>query len=212
MTHLDDSLVAFSRERAADLAAMSVGRLAALRDRGVVTPSISKPKSDVEPWNVELYQFDDLVELLVYRELRKRHSFQKLESVLQRQQGRYKRPLLELGFAVEQGTGEILFQHSDGTWESTERLDQVVMVDVLDVERIKAELREKVSRRDPKSAGSVSTSGRRRAGAECFAGTRIKVSTVVSYLEARRTEDEILAAFPSLANADIEIARDRLVS
>lgn len=43
-------------------------------------------------------------------------------------------------------------------------------------------------------------------GKPCVRGTRVTVGTVVGLLAAGRTQDEVLAAYPYLARADIEAA------
>ena len=44
--------------------------------------------------------------------------------------------------------------------------------------------------------------------AKTFAGTRIKVSTVASYIEDGVPEEQIYEAFPQLSQQDLAIARE----
>lgn len=105
----------------------------------------------------------------------------------------------------------VYFQHDDGNWEAGLNPDQLVFHQVLDLSVVRQRIVNSV-RRDERSAGQVE----RRRGTlgykPVFAGTRIPVDTVRRYLQAGRSVDDVLEAFPDLTVADIETAQRETVA
>lgn len=200
-----DEQVAVSERHAARLAGFSVRRLRAWADRGLVRPSIQRQLSERN--TLRLYAFGDLVELLVGAALLDAgRSARQVMRVVEHLRGRdYRAPLRELRFAV---SGEqIYFQHPDGSWEGDRVPDQVVLWEVLDLEAIKARIRQSIRPQREQLTGRIE----RRRGVvghkPVFAGTRIPVAAVEAYLQRGLSDERILEAFPELRLEDIEAAR-----
>jgi DNA-binding transcriptional MerR regulator len=189
MTSATEELLAFPDTRARQLAGVSMRRLRYWEETGLVVPSIRRQLS---PKNtVRLYSFTDLLSLLVVTELRTERdmSLQHVRRVVEHLRSRgYQSPLRELTFATL--GGEIYFQHPDGTWEGDLRPDQVVLEEVLRLDR----LRSRITRAAERGV---------HASAPVFAGTRIRVSTVQDYLRHGYETGAILEAFPDLSVADV---------
>jgi uncharacterized protein (DUF433 family) len=150
-----------------------------------------------------LYSFTDLLSLLVVTELRTERgmSLQHVRRVVEHLRSRgYQSPLRELTFATL--GGEIYFQHPDGTWEGDLRPDQVVLEEVLRLDRLRSRIT-RAAERQADDAGQVVKKRGVHASAPVFAGTRIRVSTVQDYLRHGYETGAILEAFPDLSAADV---------
>jgi uncharacterized protein (DUF433 family) len=205
----DTELVVLPDDRAARVAGVSRRQLGYWARTALVGPSVERRLSARNP--VRLYSFQDMIELLVVAELRSRgKSLQQIRRVLQHLRRRgYKTPLREIRFAT-QGK-EIYFQHPDGEWEGDRQPDQVVIPEVLNLEHIRQRVEQAVQR-DPEEAGKVDRRRGRMGAKPVFAGTRVPVATVVSYLRHGYSTQQVLEAFPNLTEADVETARRELVS
>lgn len=160
---------------------------------------------------VRLYGYRELMAILVYQELREKNiSYHLVARVLSylRKEG-YEQPLSELVFAVD--GGQIYFQHPDGGWEGSAQARQGVASEVLNLDNIRARIAGAVGR-PPDTVGQLAQNRRVLANAEHFAGTRIKVATVVSFMNGGVPEADILEAFPALTPADLSVAKRRLIS
>lgn len=205
-----DEQVAVSERHAARLAGLSVRRLRAWADHGLIRPGIHRQLSDRNI--VRLYTFDDLIELLVAAALvdagRSTEQIRRVVEHLRRRD--YLAPLRELRFAVS--GDQIYFQHPDGSWEGDRAPDQVVLWEVLDLQAIKARIRQSVRREREQLGGRIE----RRRGVmgrkPVFAGTRVPVAAVVAYLDRGLPDDRILEAFPELTVEDLEAARRSVAS
>jgi uncharacterized protein (DUF433 family) len=207
----DSELVALPEDRAAQIAGVSKRQLGYWARTALVAPSLDRQLVARNP--VRLYSFQDMVELLVVAELRSRgKSLQQIRRLLERLRRRgYKKPLREIKFATGDKPDEIYFQHPDGSWEGDIRPDQVVIAEVLNLEHIRQRV-ERAVHRDPKEAGKVDRRRGRMGAKPVFAGTRVPVATVVSYLRHGYSTRQILTAFPNLTEADVETARRELIS
>jgi len=112
--------------------------------------------------------------------------------------------LTELRFAVV--GRKLYFEHPDGNWEHDRRPGQIVLDQVLNLEPMRAKI-SKAGARDKSTVGKVE----RRRGAmgskPLVAGTRVPVATVQRYLDAGKSIEDVLAAFPVLEKADVEVIR-----
>ena len=200
--HLDD-LLAATPDAAARLAGVTVRQLNYWREIGLVEPAVTRRLS---PRNeVRLYDFTGLVELRIVGALRSRLSLQHIREVISRLRASYDRPLTELRFAV-QGRS-LYFQHPDGTWEGGKRPGQIVLAEVIMLEAVRADLRRAAAER-PREPGRIVKRRRVHASRPTFAGTRIPVSAVESFVETGASDEEILAAYPQLTRADVAVVRD----
>lgn len=211
MRAVPDDEVAVTESRAGQMVGFSLRRLRAWSERGIVRPAVSRKLSERN--TVRLYRFHDLVELHVAKALLNGgRSPQQIGKVVEHLRARdYAAPLRELVFAVN--GRHIYFQHPDGTWEGDQAPHQVVLHSILDLERIRAIVRESVApRREQRRAGKVV---RRRGvvgGKPVFDGTRIPVSAVEPYLRRGLSDERIFEAFPLLTSDDIDVARRTLAS
>jgi uncharacterized protein (DUF433 family) len=199
-----DELLAAPIETAARLAGVSVRRVRYWDQTGLVSPRIKQPAT--ARTTVRLYEFDDLVELVVVATLlRERISLRHVRKLVAhlRRVG-YQAPLRELRYAVV--GDEVFVMHADGTWEGDRQPGQIVLQHVLPLEAIRMHVR-KAAERPAELAGRI-VQRRRVAGSKpVFAGTRVPVDVVVDYLAAGSTVDQIIEAFPLLTPADVAAAR-----
>src|SRR2546423_343920 len=110
-----DDLIALPEDRAAALAEVSVRQLLYWDERELIGPGVSRELGPRQ--HVRLYNFQDLVSLLVAAEMRQRNfSLQQIRKVVSHLRSRgYAEPLRELKFAT--AGHEIYVQHPDGEWE-----------------------------------------------------------------------------------------------
>lgn len=200
----DEQLVAVPRQTAARLARVSLRRLDYWAGTGLVSPATDRQLSQGGR-RVRLYEFRDLLAVMVAAELRRRGiSLQHVRQVVAHLLGRgYEQPLTQLRFATV--GNRVYFQPPDGEWESGLHPDQIVFHHVLDLEPIRRRI-EQGTQRDERLAGHIERRRGVRGGKPVFAGTRVPVDTVKRYLAAGRSADEVLEAFPALTRADVEAA------
>jgi uncharacterized protein (DUF433 family) len=207
--HVDDQLIAFTRGRAAEVAGLSVRQVMHWDWTLVAQPSITRRVSQGKV--VRLYAFPELMSLLVAAELRKSGiPLAHVRQVVAHLNARgYASPLTQLVFATV--GKEIYFQHEDGTWESRVRPDQVVIRQVLKLDRIRSRIRQ-ANTRDEAAVGHVERRRGTLGGKPVIAGTRIPVATVERYLTDGCTPAEIVTYFPVLRVEDVEAVRRQMVA
>ena len=196
-------------KRAAEIAAISRQRLRYWEKTNLIKPDIER---EISPRNiVRLYSLPRLVELVAALELRHQGvSLQHIRGIISflREQG-YESPLREVCFAL---SGErVLFQHDDGTWEDSRRPFEGVMWQVIDLHAIRSRVRGRLERSEA-HAGVVEKRRKVQASKPVFRGTRVPVEAVKDYLEAGKSTEDILDAFPSLTKEDIRAAGGEFVS
>ncbi len=203
VTFTDDK-TAVPDKRAAEIAGISRQRLRYWEKTDLIRPDVER---EISPRNVvRLYSLPRLVELVVASELRHQGvSLQHIRRIIEylREQG-YEAPLRELRFALS--GDRVLFQHSDGTWEESGRPFQGLIRQVIDLEEIRSQVQRRL-RRSEADAGIIEKRRKVQASKPVFRGTRVPVEAVRDYLEAGKSTKEILAAFPSLTEEDIEAAK-----
>lgn len=198
-----DDLITLPDERAADLAGVTDRQLRYWETTDLIVPSVRRSFSLRR--NVRLYRFTDLMSLLVAAELRTRSfSVQHIRKVVRHLQSRgYPEPLHQLVFAT--AGKSIFFQHPDGSWEDDVRADQLVLIETIQLEPIRARIRAAV-RRPASSYGHIESHRGRMGSKPVFAGTRIPVENIRRRLEHGFSEREIIEAFPDLTRKDIKAA------
>lgn len=205
---VDERLLAVPRETAARLAGLSPARV----DYWART-EVAAPTSDETLPNgrrVRLYEFVDLLALLVAAELRVRGvSLQHIRELVRflRELG-FDRPLTELRFATS--GRQVFVQYPDGTWSGGLSPEQLVFHQVLNLDLIRRRIRDGVDR-DQTHLGGLDRHRGVHANKPVVAGTRIPVASVRRYLEAGRSEDDVLAAFPALTVDDLAAVRRELL-
>lgn len=203
--HVDPSRLALTREKVTRLAGLSPRQIDYWASTGLIGPSVDRRVSPGR--RVRLYEFQDVLELLIAAELRrKKVSVQHIRQIVAHLRDRgYDRPLTQLSFAVLGRS--VYFKHDDGTWEGDLRPDQIVIHEVLDLEP----LRHRIARAVQRTDADVGRIDRRRGalgGKPVIAGTRVPVTTVERYLARGRSVSEILEAFPALTPADVEAVQN----
>jgi len=86
-----------------------------------------------------------------------------------------------------------------------------VISQVIDLEEIRTRIRERLQRSSA-DEGVIEKRRKVQASKPVFRGTRVPVEAVQRYLEAGKSHDEIIEAFPSLTEEDIEAAEAQLTS
>ncbi len=204
MNQSDDDLMV-PDVRAAELAGISSQRLRYWEKTDLIKPDIERQISARNV--VRLYSLSRLVELVAASELRHQGvSLQHIRRIIDhlRRQG-YGSPLREVRFAL---SGErVLFQHDDGTWEDSRRPFQGIMWQVIDLQAIRSRVQGRLQRSGA-DAGVVEKRRKVQASKPVFRGTRVPVEAVRRYLQAGKTIQEILDAFPSLTEEDITAAAE----
>jgi len=187
-------------------------RIAGIRPARVnywVRTQIVRPSFDVSGAGrrrVQLFTFQELMSLMVAVQLRDRGiSLQHVRAVVRRLETRgYDLPLAQLVFATE--GKRIYFQDEHGEWESGQHPGHAVISEMIDLGRLQSVVSKGVSRSE--EARGVIERRRGTMGAKpVFAGTRVPVATVRRYLEAGKTERDVLEAFPTLTPEDVATAR-----
>lgn len=196
-----EDIVSVPSKLAAEIARISERQVSYWEQKNVARPTVvASPRDSMR--RVRLYDYTEMMSLMIAAELRDRKvSLQHIRQVVEhlRERG-YDRPLTDVEFATV--GSELYFRHPDGTWEGGLRPDQIVIHQVLNLEPLRTRLLEGIQR----PADSVGTIERRRGAhgsKPLLGGTRVPVDTVRRYLAAGRSEDQVLAAFPSLTKADV---------
>ena len=209
MVTLTDERTSLPDKRAAEIAAISRQRLRYWEKTDLIVPDVERV---ISPRNVvRLYSLPRVVELVVASELRRQGvTLQHIRRIIThlREQG-YEAPLREVRFALS--GDRVLFQHTDGSWEDSRQPFQGVMWQVIDLEQIRARIRSRLSR-SSSDAGVIERRRKVQASKPVFRGTRVPVEAVEGYLKAGKGIGEIMEAFPSLTEEDIEAARAQLTS
>lgn len=205
MAEVDD-LVAMPLAGAARLAGVSERQLNYWDENGLLSPGVRRRLS---PRNhVRLYDFQDLLELLVIKALQDANAHTRvIRRVVEHLRSRgYERPLTELRFAV---VGKrVYFQHPDGSGEGDAAPDQVVLWQVLQLEPLRQRIRDAASgHRHPDLAGEVVKQRGTLGSKAVFAGTRTPVEALWPYLRRGYSTEDILRAFPHLSERDVDAAR-----
>jgi uncharacterized protein (DUF433 family) len=204
-----DERTAVPDKRAAEIAALSRQRLRYWEKTDLITPDVERK---ISPRNVvRLYSLPRVVELVVASELRKQGvSLQHIRRIVGhlRQQG-YESPLREVRFA--RSGDRVVFQHTDGSWEASRRPFQGMMWQVIDLEEIRTRVQGRLSR-SSRDAGVIEKRRKVQASRPVFRGTRVPVEAVERYLKAAKSTQEIIEAFPSLTEEDIEAAEAQFTS
>jgi DNA-binding transcriptional MerR regulator len=210
MAATTEDLLAFPDNRARSIAGVSKGRQRYWEQIGLVVPSIRRQLGARS--NIRLYNYQDLLALLVVSALRTERgmSLQHIRRVVEHLRARgYESPLRQLKFATI--GQEIYFQHPDGEWEGDLRPDQIVIEETLHLDPLRLRISNAVKRSE-QVAGHVEKRRGVHASAPVFAGTRIRVSTVQDYLLHGYKTAAILEAFPDLEAADVDTARQLLTA
>lgn len=202
---VDDTRLAVPAPAAARLAEISERRLRGWEERGLVHPAVERRISQRN--TVRLYGFQELLEILIVRELLDHGAHPRtIGRLVDHLRGSYGRPLTQVRWAAD--GGRVYVQHMDGTWVGDEAPDQIVLWQVLELEPLRARIRDAVTRgRVDGDAGKIVQRRAVLGSKPVFAGTRVPVNAVLAYLERGASTERILEAFPQLTAADVDAAR-----
>jgi uncharacterized protein (DUF433 family) len=198
---IDEHRLAVSREVAARIARLTVRRLDYWAATGLVAPTVDRKLSTRR--RVRLYGFLDLLALTVATELTERGvSVQHVRQIVRRLKARgYQHPLTELRYATV--GKQVYFQLEDGAWEGGLRPEQIVLHEVLNLRPLRSRIVREVVRGD-QHIGQIEKRRGVHGSKPVLAGTRIPVEAVRRYLQAGRSAQDILEAYPDLTESDIE--------
>ncbi len=203
-----DELIGVDAAKAARVVGVSVHQLAGWERIGLVVPQVhARPGA---PRHVRVYGLAELVDARIVAELAGRgQSVRNIRRVVEaHRSNEVPHPLSKLRWAVD--AGMIYVGYEDDSWVGGHRPHQRVMVEVIDLEEIRASARSAARARPESAVGRLeqraSTMGRKPV----FAGTRTPVDAVAPYLRRKVPNDEILEAFPHLDPADLDAARERI--
>jgi uncharacterized protein (DUF433 family) len=190
---------------AARLIGVTVRQIGYWRTTGLVVPGIAQESG-------ALYTLGDLIQLRTVADLRRNKvSLQHIRSIVTYLRDHYDAPLRELRFEVY--GGEVYIGHPDGVFEASRRPGQPVINGTVPIAEYRdALLRQLVDedRRKPADHGKVESRHGVKGGRPVFAGTRNPVTSVQSWISAGHDTKRILAAYPDLTRADIDVARRAL--
>jgi uncharacterized protein (DUF433 family) len=192
---MDDSIACFTTHEASRIVGLPLGTLYGWIGHGVLTPAYDDPTR----WLAYRYafSFQDLVILRTLRQLR-----DKKIPFLQRNYG-LAWSSLRLGLVgqeivfVDPDSGDLVFASQPG---------QKVVDEFVDVAPLAQEVRDTVDaarRRRPEQIGQIETHKRVMGGEPVIAGTRVPVSSIVSFHRANYDVAAILAEYPTLKAADV---------
>lgn len=200
---VDESLVAFTEERAAALARVSPGTLRTWSARRWVRPSIVARISERN--TVRLYDFQDMTALLVLADVTKAGGQKQAARLMHAVRG-VERPLTSLRWGV---LGNESYVDLPGVgWIGGKRPDQLTLKGVIDVAVIHARIRKAVTARRPRELqGKIVRTRKVRGSRPVFAGTRIPLSSVQAYVTRGASDARILEAYPALTKRDLQAAR-----
>jgi uncharacterized protein (DUF433 family) len=198
---IDEHRLAVSREIAARIARLALRRVDYWAETGLVAPTVDRKLSARR--RVRLYGFVDLLALAVAAELTERGvSVQHVRQIVRRLKARgYEHPLTELRYATVDK--QVYFQLEDGTWEGGLHPEQIVLHEVLNLRPLRSRIVREVAR-DDQHIGQVEKRRGVHGSKPVLAGTRIPVEAVRRYLQAGRSTQDVLEAYPDLTEADIE--------
>jgi uncharacterized protein (DUF433 family) len=207
---LDDSLVAFTPDRAAQLTGLSRRQVDYWRKTLLLSPSVEEQVSVFR--SIRLYGFSDMIALMTVAELLNRNvTLQRVRKIVSSMQDiGLERPLSEIRWGTVGPSGSkrlmVTLRLADGTVVGANDPGQSVLADVLDIDEIRTRIR-KGTKRSREDVGRTVRKHNTRGSREVFAGTRVPVDTVRAYLAEGVPEDEILEAFPALERRDLASAR-----
>jgi DNA-binding transcriptional MerR regulator len=201
-----DEHIGVPLKRAAEIIGVSRTRLINWGREGILRPRASIDIGVQHRW---LYSVDELAAGRIIRRVEEagvdiRHL---TWLVAQYRTTTHQNPLLSYVWAVDAAAHCVYLSEDGEDWMDGTKVRQYVMPEVIDLEQIRAEVRREVHRRLGRPGRIV----RNRRGKQVFEGTRVPVDGVMAWLEDGATTDRILAAYPSIEEADIDAVRRRVI-
>mgnify|MGYP003139625675 CR=1 FL=1 len=200
---------AFSEEQAELLTGLSRAQLRSWNRSGFIRPAFGNPSAGRKAY-ARIYSFKDLLKLRVLNQLRNVHKIPMPEL------RRVEDDLEHMG--DEKWTSQklwvlnkrVVFTEPDSNRKREDSSKQFVAEIPLEVVTscVKDEIK-KLNERKPEEIGRIVKQRFRQSSAEIFAGTRVTLSAILSFIKAGYDDEKILKEYPDLSNGDIEAARRR---
>lgn len=197
----DEAVMMLTRQRIARLSSVSERRLDYWEKTGLLHKTVDEGLTANR--RTRLYDFQDAMTAMVLATLRERVSLQHVRQIVQHLR------LLEYGVTEVEFAiigQEVYFQTPDGSWGGIKDPGQIVLHQVLDLRPLRAAVLN-AGQRSEAEHGRIVTRRGVHGSKPVIAGTRVSVRAVRAYLDAGRSEADILAAYPTLTPADVEAVR-----
>lgn len=193
---------------AARVIGVSEERLRRWNAAGLVIPTATIQIGERQRWS---YGLEDIVQGRIVRQLEDRDvHIRAIRRIVEAARSAVHVPLSSLRWGTS--AGEAFVQYPDEQWVGSREPSQAVIIETLNLDLVRDEVRRAVTQRPPEAVGKIE----RRRGTlgfkPVFAGTRIPVEAVVAYLRRDRPDSDILEAFPDLTPDDLRVARADFLS
>ncbi|WP_373002895.1 DUF433 domain-containing protein [Hyphomonas sp.] len=202
---------AFSEDQVSILTGLSRNQLASWRRGGFVRPAFQNGDNPRQPFTY-VYSFKDLLKLRVINQLRNVHGvmlseLKKVEAELERRIG----PDAWSKTKLWVHNRKVVFIEPESSKRREVSSKQFVAEIALAV--VTTDVRADIRLLNEREAHELGRAEKRRqvvSSSQVFAGTRIPVSVVISYLNVGKTVKEIIHDYPDLTEKDIQLARSIL--
>lgn len=200
-----DELIGVPRPVAARVIGVSEDRLRSWDRVGLVVPRVTR---ETGSRRFVAYSLEDLVQGCVVRELEQRDvHIRVIRRVVEAARCKtIPEPLSQLRWATDDR--HVYVGYDGDTWVDGHAPGQVVIVETINLEEIRAEARRKAVSRPDDAVGTFERRRQVQASQPVFSGTRTPVDALVPYIERGYSDERILRAFPHLSPVDIEAARE----
>jgi uncharacterized protein (DUF433 family) len=196
---------AFSAEHVSRVTGLTLRQLAFWDRCGFFKPSLMEPaKAGRSP---RIYSFIDVVGLRVIAVLRNQHGvpLQQLKRAAEKLALHSKTPWASLKLTISKG--EVGFIEPGTGRARTVLSGQYILMPLIDQIRHVEQAILDLSRRTPEQFGRAEQKRNIAHNRLVFAGTRVPISAVETYLAEGYSDEKILDEYPSLSKADIDMVR-----
>jgi uncharacterized protein (DUF433 family) len=205
MSEVTNIISAFSADQVVRLSGLTIGQLAYWDRTGFFQPQYAADERR-SPYS-RIYSFKDVVGLRTLSILKGKHgvSLPHLRDVAKELATYSRTPWADITLYV--WNRRVQFDEPE-TGKTLGVLDkQYVLLPIASVmEDVRREA-ELLKQRDPSQLGEIEKHRYVSHNAPVIAGTRIRVTTILRFVEAGYSNDQILKEYPSLTEADIEAAK-----
>lgn len=205
MTEIKNIISAFSADQVVKLTGLTMRQLAYWDDLGFFQPQYAADDRR-SPYS-RIYSFTDVVGLRTLSVLRKRYkcSLQHLREVAAKLEAYSKTPWANLTLYVLKQ--RVLFDEPE-TGKTVGVVDgQYALLPISSVMEDVRKEAEKLRERDPTQIGKIEKHKYVSHQSAVISGTRVRVATILHFVEAGYSTADILKEYPSLTEADIEAAK-----
>lgn len=202
MSDISKIVTAFTAQQVVQLTGLTMGQLAYWDKSGFFVPQFGLGGRR-SPYS-RIYSFKDVVGLRTLCDLRGKHgvSLPHLRDVASKLVSYSSAPWADIKLWV--WNRKVLFNEPETNQDREVVTSQYVLFPISDVER---EVESLVAAMHERSESDIGKTERHRYiahNALVIAGTRIRVETIRSYIEAGYSVDQILKEYPSLQERDVE--------